>query len=102
MLEQTGYTVNKAPAYFGEETLLFYREKIDSVFVLTFPPVVGHQIQRHPRPGSDLNKSALQFRAGEQQKKLATLIDEQKVVYLLGGIEKQTQPVTTLFIVREG
>ncbi|MBC8998869.1 hypothetical protein IAI51_20280 [Pseudomonas sp. N40(2020)] len=69
---------------------------------MTFPPVIGQQIQRNALPASNFSESALQIRIGDSQKKLATYIDEKKVVYLLGGIQKQAQYLTTLFIVREG
>ncbi|MFJ2487880.1 hypothetical protein [Pseudomonas sp. NPDC087639] len=102
VLTQNGYLINETSPHLGENTLLFHREKINSVFVLTFPKVIGKQIQRKALPASHLNESALQIRMGGQQKDLATYIDEQKVVYLMGGIQKQTQQLTTLFIVREG
>lgn len=102
VLTKNGYSLVPATLSTGENTLLFYREKISSLFVLNFPPVSGQQLQRNPSPGVDWSDTDLQIRIGEKQQTLATYKEEKRLIYLLGGIDKRTQHLATLFIVREG
>ncbi|VVQ13868.1 hypothetical protein PS925_03827 [Pseudomonas fluorescens] len=102
VLTKNGYRLEPATLSTGENTLLFHREKINSLFVLTFPAVSGQQIQRNATPGIAWSDTDLQIRMGEKQQTLATYREEQRLVHLLGGIDKRTQRLATLFIVREG
>lgn len=103
LLEHNGYRVGAASHPLSEHALIFYRDKLDAMFVLKLPHVSGNDITRYTRPGSELKSSAFQMKIGEVAwQRLSQYFDKDQIIYLLGGTQALSPQQQTLFIVREG
>ncbi len=101
VLEDDGYVISSTFEPHSEDVLLFHRETIDAVFVLNLPDIIGGRLKRPIAPGLTLTSAMLQTRIGQQQHPLASYMDANKIVYLLGGVQTDALGQTTLFIIRE-
>ncbi|MDD1138185.1 hypothetical protein M5G22_11570 [Pseudomonas sp. TNT2022 ID233] len=103
ILVKSGYTVSSPDPLLLENSLVFHREGLDSLFVLKLPLVSPGFIPRYTRPGSELTSSASLMRLDEVgRQRLNALLALDKVNYLVGGIEQPSPDHSTLFILREG
>lgn len=100
LLKDDGYVVIPTEQKIDGDALLFHREKIDHVFVLKLPVLVSGRLQRFTAEGAELNGAVLQTPISEQ-KPLASYRQENRISYLLGGIQTDALGQTTLFIIRD-
>ncbi|MDD0971969.1 MULTISPECIES: hypothetical protein [Pseudomonas] len=103
VLLKSGYTVNPPDPTLLENALVFNREGHDTLFILKLPPLSSGFISRYTKPGSELISSASLMKlddAGKQR--LNTMLAQNKINYLVGGIQQPTPDRPTLFILREG
>ncbi|NYH07205.1 hypothetical protein [Pseudomonas moraviensis] len=103
ILVKSGYTVSPPDPLLLENSLVFHREGLDSLFVLKLPLVSPDSIPRYTRPGSELTSSAALMTLDETgRQRLNALLAQDKVNYLVGGIQRPSPDQPTLFILREG
>lgn len=103
ILVKSGYTVSPPDPLLLENSLVFRREGLDSLFVLKLPLVSSDFIPRYTRPGSELTSSAALMTLDETgRQRLNTLLAQDKINYLVGGIQRPSPDQPTLFILREG
>lgn len=103
ILVKSGYTVSPPDPLLLENSLVFRREGLDSLFVLKLPLVSSDFIPRYTRPGSELTSSAALMTLDETgRQRLNTLLVQDKINYLVGGIQRPSLDQPTLFILREG
>jgi hypothetical protein len=100
VLEDDGYEVNATAQPLGDDALLFHRKKIDQVFVLRLPPLINGRLKRVTLESFEFSDSQLRTLITEQ-KPLSTYRVENKIIYLLGGVQKDALGQTTLFVIRD-
>jgi hypothetical protein len=103
MLVKSGYTVSPPDPLLLENSLVFHREGLDALFVLKLPMSYPGFVPRFTRPGSELTSSASLMRLDEDgRQRLNALLAQDKVNYLVGGIQRPDAEPPFLFILREG
>ncbi|TDV50557.1 hypothetical protein EDF87_103189 [Pseudomonas helmanticensis] len=100
LLEDDGYVVNQSKSTFAENELLFYREKIDHVFVLKLPPIIGGRLQRF-QPERFERSEVVVHTASREPTPLSAYSRDKKISYLLGGTQTDVLGQTTLFIFKD-
>jgi hypothetical protein len=100
VLEDDDYEVNATAQPLGDDALLFHRKKIDQVFVLRLPPLINGRLKRVTLESFEFSDSQLRTLITEQ-KPLSTYREENKIIYLLGGVQKDALGQTTLFVIRD-
>ncbi|KII38450.1 hypothetical protein [Pseudomonas fluorescens] len=100
LLEDDGYVINHSMSTLAENELLFYREKIDHVFVLKLPPLINGKLQRFQPERFERSEVVLQTSSSEP-KPLSAYSKDQKISYLLGGTQTDVLGQTTLFIFKD-
>ncbi|MGY2342131.1 hypothetical protein ACW9HW_23155 [Pseudomonas sp. SDO5532_S415] len=103
VLARNGYDVFPVTRGHEEPTLVFTRSSHDSVFFLKLGNVTGDAIRYSERPGNELSNPQLATRIGELARaKLLTAFNQDKVVWLAGGIQTTPSGGQSVFIIREG
>lgn len=100
LLNDDGYVVTPTEQRLDGDALVFHREKIDHVFVLKLPALVNGRLPRFSAEGAELNGALLQTPISGQ-KPLAAYRQENRISYLLGGIQTDALGQITLFIIRD-
>jgi hypothetical protein len=100
LLEDDGYVLNHSTNTLAENELLFYREKIDHVFVLKLPPLINGRLQRFQPERFERSEAVVQTSSSEP-KPLSAYSKDKKISYLLGGTQTDVLGQTTLFIFKD-
>ena len=100
LLEDDGYVINPSKSTLAENELLFYREKIDHVFVLKLPPLVDGRLQRF-QPERFQHSEVVVQTATREPAPLSAYSRDKKISYLLGGTQTDVLGQTTLFIFKD-
>jgi len=100
LLEDNGYVLNHSTNTLAENELLFYREKIDHVFVLKLPPLINGKLQRFQPQRFERSEAVLQT-SGSEPTPLSAYSKDKKISYLLGGTQTDVLGQTTLFIFKD-
>lgn len=99
LLENAGYGVIHSKNPPDEDVLLFYREKIDHVFVLEFPALVNGRLQQLELEKFQLSEAHWQLPISDQ-KPLFAYQEEQNISFLQGGVQTDIQGQTSLVITK--
>ncbi|MGJ7516574.1 hypothetical protein ACSFE6_19900 [Pseudomonas baetica] len=103
VLERNGYNVFPLSRAHSEPTLVFTRANHDAVFFLKLGRVDGYAIRDVTPPGNELADPQLTTRIGVPARTaLLTAHDQNKVIWLLGGIQTTSSGWQSVFIIREG
>ncbi|MFI8224405.1 hypothetical protein [Pseudomonas sp. NPDC085632] len=100
VLKDDGYVMIPTTSTLTENELLFYREKIDHVFVLKLPPLIDGRLQRFQPERFEHSEIVLQT-SGSEPKPLSAYSKDKKISYLLGGTQTDVLGQTTLFIFKD-
>ncbi|HEF4761718.1 TPA: hypothetical protein SAN82_004176 [Pseudomonas putida] len=103
VLERNGYDVFPLTNGHLGPTLVFTRPNHDSLFFLKLGHANGDAISDITPPGNELSDPHLAARIGEPaHTALRTAYDQNKVVWLVGGIQTTASGGQKVFIIREG
>ncbi|MGY2262185.1 hypothetical protein [Pseudomonas sp. SDO55104_S430] len=103
VLVRNGYDVFPMSSDHRGPTLVFTRANHDRVFFLKLGNVNGETIRQMAPSGDELSDPHLVSRIGEAaHERLRTAYDQNRVVWLLGGVQTTSSGVGSVFIVREG
>lgn len=103
VLVRNGYDVFPLTNEHQGPTLVFTRPNHDAVFFLKLGRVEGDAIRQITPSGDELTDPHLTTRIGEHaHAALRTAYEQNKVIWLLGGVQKTASGWESVFIIREG